>query len=52
MRVISFCADGLREAESKGFFEWALRQDPDIICVQDLRLSERKLGAARYNPEG
>ena len=52
MRVISFCADGLREAQSKGFFEWALRQDPDIICVQDLRMSESRLGAARYNPEG
>ena len=29
-----------------------LRQDPDIICVQDLRLSEARLGASRYNPEG
>ena len=52
MRVISFCADGLREAVGKGFFEWALRQDPDIICVQDLRTSESKLGATKYNPEG
>ena len=52
MRVISFCADGLREAVGKGFFEWALRQDADIICIQDLRMSERKLGAPKYNPEG
>ena len=32
MRVISFCADGIREAAAKGFYDWAVDQDADIIC--------------------
>lgn len=52
MRVISFCSDGLREAAKKGFFEWALEQDADIICVQDLRAPESALGSRTYNPDG
>src|SRR5512139_966049 len=52
MRVISFCADGIREAAKKGFYDWATEQDADIICVQDLRAAESALGAARYNPDG
>lgn len=52
MRVITFCADGLREAARKGFFGWALAQDPDLICIQDLRASEAQLYADTYNPEG
>ena len=52
MRVISFCADGIREAAKKGFYDWATEQDADIICVQDLRAAESALGAARFNPDG
>jgi len=52
MRVISFCADGIREAARRGFYDWALEQDADIICVQDLRAAESQLGADRFNPPG
>ena len=52
MRVISFCADGIREAAGKGFYDWAIDQDADIICVQDLRAPESALGATKYNPDG
>lgn len=52
MRIISFCADGLREAARKGFFEWLRSQDADVVCVQDLRASEAALAGATYNPEG
>jgi exodeoxyribonuclease III len=52
MRIISFCADGIREAAKQGFYAWALEQDADIICVQDLRAAESALGADVYNPEG
>jgi exodeoxyribonuclease-3 len=52
MRVISFCADGVRDAARKGFFSWALEQDADIICIQDLRASERQLAGRTFNPDG
>jgi exodeoxyribonuclease-3 len=43
MRVISFSADGVREAAKRGFYDWALGQDADFICIQDLRCSEYDL---------
>ena len=43
MRIISFSADGIRNAAKKGFFEWLLEQDADFICVQDLQCSEYDL---------
>ena len=43
MRVISFSADGLREAAKRGFYTWLERQDADFICIQDMRCSEYDL---------
>lgn len=43
MRVISFSADGVREAAKRGFYDWVLEQDADFICIQDLRCSEYDL---------
>ncbi|MEM1189143.1 MAG: exodeoxyribonuclease III [Pseudomonadota bacterium] len=50
MRVISFCADGLREAAARGFYDWLARQDADFICIQDLRCAEYDLQEDRYFP--
>ena len=52
MRVISFCADGIRNAAERGFFDWAINQDADFICVQDLQAQESDLQADRYYPDG
>lgn len=43
MRIISFCAEGIRGAAERGFYDWALQQDADIICVQDLKARESDL---------
>lgn len=52
MRVITFSADGIREAAAKGFFDWALEQDADVICVQDLRAQESELRDDVFFPQG
>ncbi|MFT7287076.1 MAG: exodeoxyribonuclease-3 [Halieaceae bacterium] len=51
MRIISFSADGLREAAEHGFCEWMARQDADFICIQDLRCSEYDLQDDRFFPK-
>jgi len=43
MKVISFCAEGLREAAKLGFYDWLARQDADFVCIQDLRCAEYDL---------
>ena len=43
MRIISFCADGVKTAADSGFYDWVLEQDADFICVQNLGCSEYDL---------
>lgn len=50
MRVISFSADGIQQAAERGFFDWALEQDADFICIQDLMCTEYDLQDDRYFP--
>jgi len=52
MRIISFCADGIKQATKLGFFSWVIDQDADIICIQDLRCQEYDLTADVFFPEG
>lgn len=46
MRIISFNANGIRSAASKGFFDWFRAQDADILCVQETKAQEHQLLAA------
>ncbi len=52
MRIISFCAEGIENAANKGFYDWVVDQDADIICVQDLRAQEYDLQDDKYFPDG
>ena len=52
MRVISFCADGIKTAAENGFYDWVVDQDADFICIQDLRAQEYELQADLFHPQG
>lgn len=52
MRIISFSADGIRDAAERGFYDWVLDQDADFICVQDLRAQEYELQQDLFFPQG
>ena len=52
MRIISFNANGLRSAASKGFFEWFAGQNADVLCLQETKAQEHQLGEAVFRPDG
>lgn len=52
MRIISFCADGIREAAKAGFYDWVLDQDADFICIQNLQAHEYDLQDDIFFPRG
>jgi exodeoxyribonuclease-3 len=52
MRIISFCADGIREAAEKGFYAWVLEQDADFICIQNIKAQEYDLKDDVFFPKG
>ncbi len=43
MRIVSFNANGLRSAASKGFFDWFGGQAADVLCVQETKAQEHQL---------
>lgn len=52
MRIISFNANGLRSAATKGFFDWFAAQDADVLCVQETKAQEHQLGGPEFLPAG
>jgi exodeoxyribonuclease III len=43
MKIITFNVNGIRSALSKGLSEWFESQSPDIMCLQEIKLSETEL---------
>lgn len=43
MKVISFNANGIRSATNKGFFEWLHAQEPDFLCIQEIKADAAQL---------
>lgn len=43
MKVITFNVNGIRSALNKGLREWLIRENPDILCLQEIKLAETEL---------
>ncbi|WP_045761686.1 exodeoxyribonuclease III [Xanthomonas albilineans] len=52
MRIVSFNANGLRSAATKGFFEWFAGQQADVLCVQETKAQAPQLAGPAFLPEG
>ena len=52
MRIISFNANGIRSAASKGFFDWMREQSPDVVCLQETKAQEHQLSDPTFRPDG
>lgn len=52
MRIISFNANGIRSAVSKGFFDWFVGQDADVLCLQETKAQEHQLAGGPCIADG
>ena len=52
MRIITFNANGIRSAASKGFFDWLHGQAADVVCLQETKAQEHQLTDALFRPDG
>jgi exodeoxyribonuclease-3 len=43
MKIITFNVNGIRAAIKKGLIEWVKEENPDILCLQEIKLSETDL---------
>lgn len=52
MRVLTFNANGIRSAATKGFFEWVMHQHADVICIQETKSQEHQLTSDAFKLKG
>lgn len=52
LRIITANLNGIRSAAKKGFFDWVKIQNPDILCIQELKAQEADLDEALLAPHG
>ncbi len=50
MRIITANLNGIRSAANKGFFEWMLAQNADVICIQELKAQAADLTREMLQP--
>ena len=52
LRIISANLNGIRSAVKKGFLPWAVKQQADFICMQELKAQRDDLEDTILNPDG
>ena len=52
MRIVSFNANGIRSAASKGFFDWLRTQEADVTCIQETKAQDDQLTDPMFRPDG
>ena len=52
LRILSWNVNGIRAAQKKGFLEWIANESPDIMCLQETKISEEQLPASLKQIEG
>ena len=45
-------ANGIRAAHRKGFFAWMLKQDVDVVCIQETKAQTHQLVEDILSPNG
>jgi exodeoxyribonuclease III len=51
-RIITANLNGIRSAAKKGFFDWMLAQNADVICVQEIKAQAADLQSDLFQPSG
>ncbi|MFH1783630.1 MAG: exodeoxyribonuclease III [bacterium] len=52
MRILSWNLNGLRAAYKKGFLDWFISQNADIVCVQEIKALKEQLPFELINISG
>ena len=52
MRIITVNVNGICAAARKGFFQWMVRQQADVVCVQETKAQEHQLQDKVFRPRG
>lgn len=43
IRILSWNVNGIRAVHKKGFLKWFMKEEPDILCIQETKASKEQL---------
>ena len=52
MKIISYNVNGIRAAMRKGFTEWLIQSNPDVICLQEIKATESQVNTEMLEEAG
>ncbi|HEA20402.1 hypothetical protein LCGC14_0993800 [marine sediment metagenome] len=52
MKIVSYNVNGIRAALKKGFLEWLQTVDPDVVCLQEIKVMEEQLDLSLFEEAG
>ncbi len=52
MKIATWNVNGIRACEQKGLLDWVAKEQPDVICFQEVRAEVSQLSAALTAPKG
>ena len=52
MKIISYNVNGIRAAIKKGFIEWLISADADVVCLQETKAMEEQLDLSLFVEAG
>jgi exodeoxyribonuclease-3 len=52
MKLLSWNVNGIRAVQKKGFIDWVLKENPDILCLQETKAAPEQLSNELINISG
>ena len=52
MKIVSYNVNGIRAALKKGFLEWLMTVNPDVVCLQEIKAMEEQLDLSLFEAAG
>ncbi|PTM09858.1 MAG: exodeoxyribonuclease III [Bacteroidetes bacterium] len=52
MKIISYNVNGIRAALNKGFIDWLISANPDVICLQEIKAMKEQLDLSLFEEAG
>ncbi|MDT8418631.1 MAG: exodeoxyribonuclease III [Lutibacter sp.] len=52
MKIISYNVNGIRAAINKGFIDWLVAANPDVICLQEIKAHKEQLDLSLFENAG
>lgn len=52
MKIVSYNVNGIRAALNKGFIDWLLAVDPDVVCIQETKAMKEQVDVSLFEAAG